>query len=138
MGVHRVVERATAESTCPHQTAPKIIDFAWTFACIVLEVYPCLGESHPLRSARTNWCLSSCSKKGPAMGGHDSAEAEDRAWWQNYSQRRFGILLVVLSVVLAGPPVLFEFGLSMFWFDALMALVVLAAIQSLCFERRQR
>jgi voltage-gated potassium channel len=72
------------------------------------------------------------------MAGQESVGAEDRAWWQIYSERRFGILLVLLTVLLAVPPVPFEFGLSAVWFDALIALVVLAAIQSLCFERRQR
>jgi hypothetical protein len=72
------------------------------------------------------------------MAGQESVAAKGGAWWQAYSERRFGILLVFLAVLLAAPPVLFGFGLSVVWFDALMALVVLAAIQSLCFERRQR
>lgn len=66
------------------------------------------------------------------------SRSEGRTWRQVYGERRFGILLVFLAVLPAGPPVLFGFGLSAAWFDVLMALVVLAAIQSLCFERRQR
>lgn len=59
-------------------------------------------------------------------------------WRQVYSERRFGILLVILVVLLAGPPILLGFGLSAGWLDGLMALLMLAAILSLCFERRQR
>ena len=55
-----------------------------------------------------------------------------------YGERRFGALLVVLAALLAGPPVLLGFGLSAAWFDGLMALLMVAAILSLCFERRQR
>jgi hypothetical protein len=58
--------------------------------------------------------------------------------WQVYSQRRFSILLVILVGLLAGPPVLAGFGLSAAWFDGLMSLLMLVAIISLCFERRQR
>lgn len=72
------------------------------------------------------------------MAAQESVGARDRAWGQAYSERRFGILLVLLTVLLAGPPVLFGFGLSPVWFDAVAALVLLAAIQSLCFEHRQR
>lgn len=59
-------------------------------------------------------------------------------WRQLYSERRFAILLVILVILLAGPPVLLGFGLSAGWFDGLMSLLMLAAILSLCFERRQR
>src|SRR6516164_7566639 len=55
-----------------------------------------------------------------------------------YSERRFGVLLVILAVLQAGPPVLLGFGLSAVWFDGLMALLLVAAILSLCFERQQR
>ena len=48
------------------------------------------------------------------------------------------ILLVLLIALLAGTPILFGFGLSALWFDVMTSVVVLAAIQSLCFERRQR
>src|SRR5687768_9953446 len=71
------------------------------------------------------------------MSGDESTGAKGSAWWQAYRQRRFGVLLVLLAGLLAVPPVLFGFGLSAAWFDALMTLVVLAAVQSLCFERRQ-
>ena len=79
---------------------------------------------------------------------HDNAAAErtdnkpTRAgrsgWKQAYSERRFGVLLVILIGLLAGSPILFGFGLTAEWFDGMMAFVLLAAIQSLCFERRQR
>src|SRR5262252_5149746 len=59
-------------------------------------------------------------------------------WRQTYCERRFGVLLVILAVLLAGPPVLLGFGLSAPWFDGLMALLLVAAILSLCFERHQR
>jgi hypothetical protein len=42
------------------------------------------------------------------------------------------------AVLLAGPPILLGFGLSAAWFDGLMALLMVAAILSLCFERHQR
>src|SRR5215212_5080507 len=59
-------------------------------------------------------------------------------WRRAYSERRFGVLLVILAVLLAGPPVLLGFGLSAAWFDGLMALLMVAVILSLCFERHQR
>jgi hypothetical protein len=64
--------------------------------------------------------------------------AQEGDWRQTYSERRFGVLLVILAVLLAGPPVLFDFALSPAWFDGLMALLMVAAVLSLCFERRQR
>jgi Ion channel len=64
--------------------------------------------------------------------------AKVAGWWQLYRENRFSILLVILAVLLAGSPLLFGFGLSGIWFDGLMALVLLAAIQSHCLERRQR
>jgi hypothetical protein len=72
------------------------------------------------------------------MAGDERVVSKRSAWWELYRQRRFAILLVLLAVLLAVPPILFGFGLSAAWFDALLTLVVLAAIQSLCFERRQR
>jgi voltage-gated potassium channel len=48
------------------------------------------------------------------------------------------MLLSFLVVSLAGPPVLFGFGLSGRWIDGLMSLLTLAAICSLCLEPRQR
>jgi hypothetical protein len=47
-------------------------------------------------------------------------------------------LLVILAVLVAGPPLLLGFGLSAAWFDGLMALLLVAAILALCFERHQR
>jgi voltage-gated potassium channel len=60
------------------------------------------------------------------------------SWWHAYSQRRFGFLLVVLLALLAGSPALVGVGLSPEWFEGLMTLLMLAAILSLCVERRQR
>lgn len=59
-------------------------------------------------------------------------------WRPGYSERRYGVLLVILVVLLAGPPILLGFGLSAGWFDGLMSLLLVAAILSLCFERHQR
>jgi Ion channel len=72
------------------------------------------------------------------MTGAVTMRAKGGGWRQVYGERRFGILLVTLIVLLAGSPVLLEFGLSPGWFDGLMSLVILAAILSLCFDRRQR
>lgn len=60
------------------------------------------------------------------------------AWQQFYIERRFAVLLVILFTLLAGPPILFGFGLSVVWLDAVMAVLMLVAILSLCFERHQR
>jgi voltage-gated potassium channel len=59
-------------------------------------------------------------------------------WRQVYLERRFSILLVILVVLIAGPPVLVGFGLYAEWFDWLTSLLLLAAILSLCLEYRQR
>jgi hypothetical protein len=72
------------------------------------------------------------------MARGESQKTVERDWWQAYSERRFGVLLVVLAALLAGPPILLGFGLSAAWFDGLMALLLVAAILSLCFERHQR
>lgn len=72
------------------------------------------------------------------MVDKEPLRAKCGGWRQVYGERRFSILLVVLASFLAGSPVLFGFGLSAGWFDGLMALVLLAAILSLCFDRRQR
>src|SRR5690349_2441374 len=61
-----------------------------------------------------------------------------KGWRQIVSERRFGILLAILVCLLAGPSVFFGFGLSVAWFDALMSFLMLMAILSLCFDRRQR
>jgi hypothetical protein len=58
--------------------------------------------------------------------------------WQSYSERRFGILLLVLLALLGGSPILVELGQSGQWYDGLMSLLMLAAILPLCFERHQR
>src|SRR6516164_3944930 len=72
------------------------------------------------------------------MARDEPQKAHEGYWRRAYSERRFGILLVILVALLAGPPVLLGFGLSAAWFDGLMALLLVAAIVSLCFEHRQR
>ena len=72
------------------------------------------------------------------MARGETQKAQEGDWRQAYGERRFGVLLVILAVLLAGPPVLFGFGQSAAWFDGLMALLLVAAILSLCFERHQR
>src|SRR5262249_6640658 len=74
---------------------------------------------------------------GDVMTRGESQKTQEGGWRQAYSQRRFGVLLVILVVLLAGPPVLLGFGLSALWFDGLMALLMVAVIVSLCFERHQ-
>lgn len=68
----------------------------------------------------------------------DEPKSTSRRWQADYSERRFAVLLVILIVLLAGPPILFGFGMSGGLFDGLMSLLMLAAILSLCFELRQR
>ena len=58
--------------------------------------------------------------------------------WKGYRERRFSILLVILLLLLIASPFLMDIGPIAVWFDGLMALLLLAAIHSLCFERRQR
>ena len=72
------------------------------------------------------------------MARGEAQKTPDTGWRQAYGERRFGVLLVILVVLLAGPPVLFGFGLSAAWFDGLMALLLVATLLSLCFERHQR
>src|SRR6516164_654255 len=71
------------------------------------------------------------------MARGESQKTQQGGWRRAYGERRFGVLLVILAVLLAGPPVLLGFGLSEPWFDALTALLLVAAILSLCFERHQ-
>ena len=72
------------------------------------------------------------------MARDEPQKAHEGDWRRAYSERRFGVLLVILAALLAGPPVLLGFGLSAAWFDGLLALLLVAAILSLCFERHQR
>jgi hypothetical protein len=72
------------------------------------------------------------------MARGESQKAQEGGWRRAYGERRFGVLLVILAVLVAGPPVLLGFGLSAAWFDGLLALLLVAAILSLCFERHQR
>jgi voltage-gated potassium channel len=62
----------------------------------------------------------------------------NEAWPHKYKERRFGVLLSILLVLLAGPPILIGIGLGAVWFDGLMSVLMLAAIVSLCFEPQQR
>ncbi len=61
-----------------------------------------------------------------------------RSWQQICGERRFSVLLMILVVWLAVPPILLGFGMSAGWFDLLMSLLMFAAILSLCFDRDQR
>jgi hypothetical protein len=72
------------------------------------------------------------------MARGESQKTQKGGWRQAYGERRFGVLLAILAVLLVGPPVLLGFGLSAAWFDGLTALLMVAAILSLCFERHQR
>src|SRR6516162_3897833 len=72
------------------------------------------------------------------MARGEPQKTQEGGWRRAYGERRFGALLVVLAALLAGPPVLLGFGLSAAWFDGLTALLLVAVILSLCFERRQR
>src|SRR6516165_8849763 len=72
------------------------------------------------------------------MARGESQKTQEGGWRRAYSERRFGVLLVILVALLAGPPVLLGFGLSAERFNELMALLLVAAILSLCFERHQR
>jgi hypothetical protein len=55
-----------------------------------------------------------------------------------YAERRFLVLLIALLLFVVVPPITFGIGLDRLWVDAFFCLVVLAAILSLCYERRQR
>ena len=72
------------------------------------------------------------------MAKGESQTTPEGDWRPAYSERRFGVLLVILVALLAGPPLLLGFGLSAAWLDGLMALLLVAAILSLCLERHQR
>jgi hypothetical protein len=72
------------------------------------------------------------------MARGEAQKAQQGNWRRAYGPRRFGVLLVLLVALLAGPPVLVGFGLSPAWFDGLTALLIIAAVLSLCFERHQR
>ena len=72
------------------------------------------------------------------MARGEPQKTQEGDWRQAYRERRFGVLLVILVALLAGASVLLGFGLSAAWFDGLMALLLVAAILALCFERPQR
>lgn len=62
----------------------------------------------------------------------------DTTWQAWYGERRFAVLLVLLLGLVAGPPVLGGFGLAAAWFDLVLTLLLVTAVLSLCFDRRQR
>jgi hypothetical protein len=71
------------------------------------------------------------------MTSRDS-ESPIQPWWRRYSEHRFSILLVVLISLLAGPTLSEGLGYPIRWYDLFMAILMLAAILSLCFETYQR
>jgi hypothetical protein len=60
------------------------------------------------------------------------------SWKSRLKAQRFSILLGVLGILLAGPPIVVGFGMSALWFDGVMSVLMLAAIVSLCFEPQQK
>lgn len=60
------------------------------------------------------------------------------SWQSRFKARRFSVLLGVLAVLLAGPPIVVGFGMSAIWFDVVMSVLMLAAIVSMCFEPQQK
>lgn len=65
-------------------------------------------------------------------------EATDDISAAVHHERRFAVLLAILTVLLAIPPFLYGLGMSGGLFDGLVSLLMLTAILSLCFEPRQR
>lgn len=59
-------------------------------------------------------------------------------WLHALRRRRFAILLILLVGIVAGPSLLFDADLAARWVEVLSSLSVLAAILSLCLDRRQR
>jgi voltage-gated potassium channel len=59
-------------------------------------------------------------------------------WQSLIREQRFTAVLVILLVLLAGPPMLTGMGLSALWFDGLTSVLMVVVIVSLCFERQQR
>lgn len=64
--------------------------------------------------------------------------AVTKSWGQAYREHRFAVLLVILSVLLTGAPLLLSLGFSARWFDGVLSLLTLISIVSLCFERHER
>lgn len=60
------------------------------------------------------------------------------SWRTWYQRRRFAVLLILQVALLAGPPILFGFGLATIWFDAVVTALLLTAILSLGVGRFQR
>lgn len=63
---------------------------------------------------------------------------DDRSLKERFARRRFTALLVIMTIVLAGPPLISGFDITAGWFDLIMLLMLLVAILSLCFERSER
>ncbi len=61
-----------------------------------------------------------------------------RSWGAFYGDHRFGILLATLVTLLVGSSIMSDLGLPAWWFNGLMALLLLTAIFPLCFERHER
>ena len=60
------------------------------------------------------------------------------SWSAWYGRHRFAGLLGLLVLLIIGTPVLIDLNLPVWWLDGLMALLILAAVCSLCFERHER
>lgn len=72
-------------------------------------------------------------------GGYAMANAgRRRSWPEFYADHRFAGLLAILVMLSMGTPVLVDLSLPVIWLDGLMALLLLAAILSLCFEPHER
>jgi hypothetical protein len=56
----------------------------------------------------------------------------------SYAEHRFSVLLIIVVVLLAGPPALLGFGMAAGWFHAAMSILMLVVTLSFCFERQQR
>ena len=54
---------------------------------------------------------------GDVMARGEPEKTQEGDWRRAYGERRFGVLLVILAVLLAGPPVLLGFGLSEAWWE---------------------
>jgi hypothetical protein len=57
------------------------------------------------------------------MARGEPQKTQPGGWRQVYVERRFAVLLVILVAMLAGPPVLFGFGVAALCFDGLLALL---------------
>jgi hypothetical protein len=67
-----------------------------------------------------------------------SESVQPVTWASFYDRRRYAILLVLLTALLVGPQIVLGLGMSTSIFEAILAVIVLAAVVSLCMESRQR